>query len=63
MKEEEPNIVGIGTEEKFAIGQRALLVATPQGNVLFDCLSYIDEQTIQAINEKGWGVLGYNVGV
>lgn len=44
---------GIGTEPKFAIGQRALLVKTPRGNVLWDCLSLIDDDTVKAINDLG----------
>jgi len=33
--------LGIGTSPTFAIGQRALLVRTPAGNVLWDCVSLI----------------------
>jgi glyoxylase-like metal-dependent hydrolase (beta-lactamase superfamily II) len=47
------NLTGIGTEPKFAIGQRALLLQTAQGNVLWDCISYLDEATITAVNELG----------
>ncbi|HZU68677.1 MAG TPA: hypothetical protein VFA09_15475 [Ktedonobacteraceae bacterium] len=32
FKEHEPGLLGIGTEPKFAIGQRALLVQTSKGN-------------------------------
>lgn len=42
IKEEEPGLMGIGTHPSFGIGQRALLVRTPEGNVLWDCLSLID---------------------
>jgi hypothetical protein len=51
--EVEPGLIGIGTSPGFAIGQRALLVQTPQGNVLWDCISYIDEATIRKVNELG----------
>ena len=44
----EPGLTGIVTEPRFAIGQRALLLQTPKGNVLWDCISLIDEATIQA---------------
>ncbi|MBV8885060.1 MAG: hypothetical protein JO235_13835 [Chroococcidiopsidaceae cyanobacterium CP_BM_RX_35] len=47
------NLTGIGTEPKFAIGQRALLVQTPQGNVLWDCISLVDSATVEAIAAKG----------
>jgi hypothetical protein len=49
----EPGLTEIGAEPKFAIGQRALLVQTPQGNVMRDCLSLIDEATIEAIRDLG----------
>lgn len=49
----EPGLWQIGTEPKFAIGQRALLVQAPQGNVLWDCVSLIDEATVAAIQALG----------
>jgi len=51
--EEGPGLVGIGTEPAFAIGQRALLVETPEGNVLWDCISYLDDDTVAEINRRG----------
>jgi hypothetical protein len=51
--QEEAGLVGIGTEPKFAIGQRALLVQTPDGNVLWDCLSLLDEATVSVVRELG----------
>jgi hypothetical protein len=53
FKEHEPGLIGIGTEPKFAIGQRALLVKTPGGNILWDCISLLDEQTAQEIERLG----------
>ncbi len=53
FKEHEPQLVGIGTTPKFAIGQRALLLRTAQGNVLWDCLSYLDDETIDAVRKLG----------
>jgi hypothetical protein len=43
LREEEPDLFGIGVEPAFAIGQRALLVRTAAGNVLWDCVSLLDE--------------------
>jgi glyoxylase-like metal-dependent hydrolase (beta-lactamase superfamily II) len=37
----------------FAIGQRALLVLSEQGNVLWDCIPMLDEMTIEFIKSKG----------
>ena len=49
----EPHLLGIGTEPPFAIGQRALLVQTPAGNILWDCVSLIDAKTIEAVHALG----------
>ena len=49
----DPNIIGIGTTPGFAIGQRGLLVQTPTGNVLWDCVSLIDDATVEAIRSRG----------
>jgi hypothetical protein len=49
----EPALTGIGTEPAFAIGQRALLVQTAQGNLLWDCVTLIDDQTVTAVRERG----------
>ena len=49
----EPGLTGIGTSPSFSIGQRALLVQTPGGNVLWDCISLIDEATVSAVNALG----------
>ena len=51
----EPGLIGIGTQPKFAIGQRALLLCTPEGNILWDCISLIDDATVTLI--KGLGGL------
>lgn len=37
----------------FAIGQRALLVLAPGGNILWDCIPLLDEPTIEFIKSKG----------
>jgi len=46
-------ITGIGTEPSFAIGQRALLVRAPHGNLLWDCITLIDDETIEAVRKLG----------
>jgi hypothetical protein len=57
LREQEPGLVGIGTSPRFAIGQRALLVVTPAGNLLWDCVSLLDEATIEQVRALG-GVAG-----
>jgi glyoxylase-like metal-dependent hydrolase (beta-lactamase superfamily II) len=49
----EPGLTEIATAPKFAIGQRALLVQTSKGNVLWDSVSLIDDATIAAIEAMG----------
>lgn len=53
IKQEELHLIGIGTTPSFAIGQRALLVQTEQGNVLWDCISFLDEETVQTVQDLG----------
>jgi hypothetical protein len=53
FKEHEPGLIGIGTIPTFAIGERALLVQSPHGNILWDCMSLIDEETIAGIERLG----------
>ena len=57
IKPVEPHLTGIGTHPSFAIGQRALLVHSTQGNILWDCISLIDESTIAAVKSLG-GIAG-----
>lgn len=54
---DEGGVLGIGCEPKFAIGQRALLVRTEHGNVLWDCAAYLDDEIVGAINDLG-GLIG-----
>ena len=53
FKPEEPNLTGIGTEPRFSIGQRALLVQAPGGNILWDCITLIDDETIAQVKALG----------
>jgi len=40
-------------EPSFAIGQRALLVRTPAGNVLWDCTGLLDGAVVEAVQAMG----------
>jgi glyoxylase-like metal-dependent hydrolase (beta-lactamase superfamily II)/DNA-directed RNA polymerase subunit RPC12/RpoP len=53
IREEAPGLVGIGCEPSFAIGQRALLVQAPDGNVLWDCISLLDDELGGRVEELG----------
>ena len=50
---EDLGLVGIGTEPAFAIGQRALLVRSPEGNLLWDCITLIEDTTVEAVRNLG----------
>ena len=49
----EPQLYRLKPEPKIGIGQYAHLVQTPEGNVLWDCVPFIDEATVEAINALG----------
>jgi glyoxylase-like metal-dependent hydrolase (beta-lactamase superfamily II) len=53
IREEEPRLLGIGSEPSFAIGQRALLVQTAAGNVLWDCIALLDDEIAGRVGELG----------
>ena len=49
----EGDLFEIHTDPQFGIGQRALLLRTPQGNVLWDCVSLLDDAAISIIRGLG----------
>jgi hypothetical protein len=53
VREEDPDLTGIGMEPSFAAGQRALLIETSEGNVLWDCIPLIDDVGIEAVRARG----------
>jgi hypothetical protein len=53
FRQHEPGLIGIGTVPSFAIGQRALLLQTDAGNVLWDCISLLDDATVALVNGLG----------
>ena len=53
LAEVDPGVTGIVTTPAFAIGQQAHLIRTPHGNVLWDCLSLIDDATIEQVQALG----------
>lgn len=53
IREEEPGLHSINPEPKVGIGQRAFLIRTPKGNVLWDCVALLDEPTIARVEELG----------
>lgn len=53
IREYEPGVWGIGTIPTFAIGQRGMLIRTSAGNILWDCVTYLDEDTVEKVREIG----------
>ena len=49
----EEGLTGIGVHPDFAINQRALLVQTSAGNLLWDCIPLLDAPTIAAVEALG----------
>ena len=47
------SLLGVGTEPSFAIGQRALLIPSPGGNVLWDCVTVIDDGAVEELRKRG----------
>ena len=50
---DEGDLTGIGTDPSFAIGQRALLVPFGDSNLLWDCISLVDDVTAQEVDRRG----------
>jgi hypothetical protein len=53
FRDEDVGLVGIGSEPRVGIGQRAVLVKSEYGNILWDCISLIDDQTVAEIEARG----------
>ena len=53
VREVEPGLLGIGATPPVAIGQRALLVQTAGGNLLWDPPGFLDEDAIRAVEGAG----------
>lgn len=49
----EPGVVSLHTEPSLAIGQRAFLIHTGEANLLWDCITLIDDATIAGIERRG----------
>lgn len=53
VREIEAGLLGIGVKPQVAIGQRGLLVRTPEGNLLWDPPGYLDDDLIRAVRDAG----------
>ncbi|MDR6124448.1 hypothetical protein QFZ87_004045 [Bacillus sp. SLBN-46] len=50
---EEENLYSITTSPSFGIGQTAYFIKGNDFNVLWDCITYLDERTIEEIHQMG----------
>lgn len=53
IEEVEPDLWGIRTEPAIGIGQQTLVVRTPEGTVLFDCVGYLDDDALAFVRGLG----------
>jgi hypothetical protein len=53
FRQHEAGTIAINTAPHFAIGQRAFLLLSEQGNVLWDCVSLLDHATVALIKSLG----------
>ena len=48
-----PGVTAIATEPKLGIGERAYLIETGQGNILWDLVAYVDDETLTQVRAHG----------
>ena len=53
IREVEPGLTGIASEPDIGVGQRALLVRTEAGNLLWDPSPFVDDAAIEAVRAAG----------
>jgi Metallo-beta-lactamase superfamily len=53
IRDVEPGLIGIGVEPDIGVGQRALLVRTAEGNLLWDPPPFIDDAAVSAVRDAG----------
>ncbi len=49
----ETDLFEIHTQPQFGIGQRALLLRSPKGNILWDCIALLDDATKALVRALG----------
>jgi hypothetical protein len=53
IRQVEEELLGIGVDPPVAIGQRALVIQTAEGNLLWDPPGFLDERAVEAVNDIG----------
>jgi hypothetical protein len=53
IRDLDAGVYSIETVPRFGIGQRAMVIRTSHGNLLWDCISFLDDETISQIEKRG----------
>lgn len=53
IQEREPGLTSLYPKPALGIGQRAFLLETPEGNLLWDCIALLDEPTLEYVRSRG----------
>ncbi|MEO5745322.1 MAG: hypothetical protein ABIQ53_12150 [Terracoccus sp.] len=53
VTEVEPELWGLKADPGVGIGQQTMVVRTPHGVVLFDCLGYLDDAAVSFVRSLG----------
>ena len=51
--EVEPDLWGLRAEPAVGIGQQTMVVRTPSGTLLFDCVGYVDDEALELVRSLG----------
>ncbi len=51
--EVEPDLWGLRADPEVGIGQQTMVVRTPEGTLLFDCVGYIDDEALELVRSLG----------
>jgi hypothetical protein len=51
--EVEPGLWGLRAEPQVGIGQQTMVVRTPEGTLLFDCIGYLDDAAVEFVRGLG----------
>jgi hypothetical protein len=52
-REVEPDLWGLSAEPGVGIGQQTMVVRTPQGSLVFDCVGFIDDAALELVRSLG----------
>ncbi|WP_109474110.1 hydrolase [Ornithinimicrobium cavernae] len=53
VTEVEPELWGIRADPGMGIGQQTMVVRTPEGTLLFDCVGYVDDEALEFVRGLG----------